>query len=255
MNDDKRPRFRDVSPRVEFPELDARILSFWRERRIFEKSLALREDAPLFVFYEGPPTANGRPGAHHVLSRVFKDIFPRYKTMRGFKVAAQGGLGHARPTRRARDRAPAGHQRQEGDRGVRHRRVQPSLQGERPHLPRGVGPPDRAHRLLDRPRRRLLHVHQRVHRDGVVAAAPDLGQGPPLPGVQGRALLSSLRHGHLEPRGVAGLPGDRRAERLRALPAARGGRRAARRRSRRRRRRAKRVSPRRCSSGPRPPGR
>ncbi|HJW74470.1 MAG TPA: isoleucine--tRNA ligase, partial [Thermoleophilia bacterium] len=73
------------------PELDARILAFWREHHIFEKSLALRDDAPLFVFYEGPPTANGRPGAHHVLSRVFKDIFPRFKTMRGFRVPRKAG--------------------------------------------------------------------------------------------------------------------------------------------------------------------
>jgi isoleucyl-tRNA synthetase len=76
---------------VAFPELDARILEFWRNERIFEKSVELRRDAPLFVFYEGPPTANGRPGSHHVLSRVFKDIFPRFKTMRGFRVPRKAG--------------------------------------------------------------------------------------------------------------------------------------------------------------------
>jgi isoleucyl-tRNA synthetase len=88
---DQRPRFREVSARVDFPALDARILSFWKEHRIFEKSLEGRDDAPVYVFYEGPPTANGRPGAHHVISRIFKDLFPRYKTMRGYRVPRKAG--------------------------------------------------------------------------------------------------------------------------------------------------------------------
>ncbi len=87
----KQPRFQDVSARVDFPALDARILAFWREHRIFEKSLEGREHAPVFVFYEGPPTANGRPGSHHVVSRIFKDLFPRYKTMRGYRVPRKAG--------------------------------------------------------------------------------------------------------------------------------------------------------------------
>src|SRR5665647_3334499 len=84
-------RPRAVSARVDFPALDARILSFWKEKRIFEKSLEGRDDAPVYVFYEGPPTANGRPGAHHVISRIFKDLFPRYKTMRGYRVPRKAG--------------------------------------------------------------------------------------------------------------------------------------------------------------------
>ncbi len=88
---DSKPRFREVSARVDFPALDARILSFWKEQRIFEKSLEGREDAPVYVFYEGPPTANGRPGAHHVIARIFKDLFPRYKTMRGYRVPRKAG--------------------------------------------------------------------------------------------------------------------------------------------------------------------
>ena len=67
------------------------MLARWRERDVFRESLRRREGAPPFVFYEGPPTANGRPGSHHVLSRVFKDIFPRYKTMRGHFVERKGG--------------------------------------------------------------------------------------------------------------------------------------------------------------------
>ena len=88
---DSQPRFQDVSARVDFPALDARILEFWKEHGIFEKSLEGRDDAPIFVFYEGPPTANGRPGAHHVISRIFKDLFPRYKTMRGYRVPRKAG--------------------------------------------------------------------------------------------------------------------------------------------------------------------
>ena len=88
---DRKPRFQDVSPRVDFPALDARVLAFWKEHQIFEKSLEGRADAPVFVFYEGPPTANGRPGSHHVVSRIFKDLFPRYKTMRGYRVPRKAG--------------------------------------------------------------------------------------------------------------------------------------------------------------------
>ena len=67
------------------------MLARWRERDVFHESLRRREGAQPWVFYEGPPTANGRPGAHHVLARVFKDIFPRFKTMRGYYVERKGG--------------------------------------------------------------------------------------------------------------------------------------------------------------------
>lgn len=67
------------------------MLERWRVERIFERSMELRAGADPYVFYEGPPTANGRPGSHHVLSRTFKDIFPRYQTMRGRYVARKGG--------------------------------------------------------------------------------------------------------------------------------------------------------------------
>jgi isoleucyl-tRNA synthetase len=80
-----------VDPNVNFPQLEERILQRWRERDVFQESVRRREGAPPFVFYEGPPTANGRPGSHHVLARVFKDIYPRYKTMRGYQVDRRGG--------------------------------------------------------------------------------------------------------------------------------------------------------------------
>jgi len=73
------------------PELEQLVLARWRERDVYAQSLAHRRGAPAWGFYEGPPTANGPPGVHHVLARVFKDIFPRYKTMRGFYVERKGG--------------------------------------------------------------------------------------------------------------------------------------------------------------------
>jgi isoleucyl-tRNA synthetase len=80
-----------VDPAQSFPELEEQVLERWRERDIFQESLRRRAGRPQWVFYEGPPTANGRPGAHHVLARVFKDIYPRYKTMRGYYVERKGG--------------------------------------------------------------------------------------------------------------------------------------------------------------------
>ena len=74
-----------------FPQLEEQILERWRERDVYRESMRRREGAPPFVFYEGPPTANGRPGSHHVMARVFKDIFPRYKTMQGFFSYRKGG--------------------------------------------------------------------------------------------------------------------------------------------------------------------
>ncbi len=82
---------RAVDPNQSFPALEQEVLQRWRDRDVFAESVRMREGGPEFVFYEGPPTANGKPGSHHVLARVFKDIFPRYKTMRGFHVARKGG--------------------------------------------------------------------------------------------------------------------------------------------------------------------
>ncbi len=83
--------FKPVDPKQSFPELEQRLLERWRERDVFARSLANREGAEVWSFYEGPPTANGRPGSHHVLSRVFKDVYPRYRTMRGYRVPRKAG--------------------------------------------------------------------------------------------------------------------------------------------------------------------
>ena len=74
--------YRSVDPSQSFPDLELQILERWRDRDVFHESVRRREGCPEFVFYEGPPTANGPPASHHVLSRVFKDVFPRFKTWR-----------------------------------------------------------------------------------------------------------------------------------------------------------------------------
>ncbi|MEV6342974.1 isoleucine--tRNA ligase [Actinoplanes sp. NPDC051851] len=83
--------YRPVPAQVDLPALDHEILRFWQSGRIFERSLEQSEGRPEWVFYEGPPTANGMPGAHHIEARVFKDVFPRYRTMKGYHVARKAG--------------------------------------------------------------------------------------------------------------------------------------------------------------------
>jgi isoleucyl-tRNA synthetase len=86
-----RSGFEKVAPVVDFPQAEARIRRFWRDADVFRKSLARRRGGPRFVFYEGPPTANGMPHNGHVLTRVMKDVFPRYRSMRGYDVPRRAG--------------------------------------------------------------------------------------------------------------------------------------------------------------------
>ncbi len=83
--------FNPVSSRVSFPDLDAGVLRQWEENDVFQRTWTERQDAPLFVMFEGPPTANGSPGIHHVLARVFKDVICRYRTMKGYRTLRKGG--------------------------------------------------------------------------------------------------------------------------------------------------------------------
>ncbi len=92
MSDHSKPgRYRPVPPQVDLPALEHEVLDLWREQDTFARSVAGREDAPSWTFFEGPPTANGRPGTHHVEARAFKDVFPRFKTMQGYRVNRKGG--------------------------------------------------------------------------------------------------------------------------------------------------------------------
>lgn len=84
-------RFPEVDPRASLPALEEETLEFWKSENIFAKSLEIREGAPEYTVYDGPPTANGNPGIHHVQARAYKDLFPRYKTMRGYSVPRKAG--------------------------------------------------------------------------------------------------------------------------------------------------------------------
>jgi isoleucyl-tRNA synthetase len=83
--------FREVPTSVRFPELERRIIDFWKREDVFRRSIDRAAPRGNWVFYEGPPTANGKPGVHHVISRAFKDLFPRFKTMQGYRVGRKGG--------------------------------------------------------------------------------------------------------------------------------------------------------------------
>ncbi|MFC7343005.1 isoleucine--tRNA ligase [Saccharopolyspora griseoalba] len=84
-------RFAPLAPDVDLPAAERRRIERWRAQRVFERSLERTESGPRWVFYEGPPTANGTPGTHHVEARVFKDVFPRFRTMQGYQVPRRAG--------------------------------------------------------------------------------------------------------------------------------------------------------------------
>ena len=83
--------YRAVPAQIDLPAMEHEVLALWDAERVFERSIEQSTGRPHWVFYEGPPTANGRPGTHHVEARVFKDIFPRYRTMKGYYVPRQAG--------------------------------------------------------------------------------------------------------------------------------------------------------------------
>ncbi|MFE3649830.1 isoleucine--tRNA ligase [Streptomyces sp. NPDC059152] len=85
------PQYRPVPAQVDLPALEHAVLDFWQERKVFARTLQQSEGRPEWVFYEGPPTANGMPGAHHIEARVFKDVFPRFRTMQGYHVDRKAG--------------------------------------------------------------------------------------------------------------------------------------------------------------------
>ena len=83
--------FNQLTDKINYHDLEKRLLAYWDGNGIFEKSVSLRAGRPQFTFYEGPPTANGRPGIHHVMARTLKDMICRYKTMQGFQVPRKAG--------------------------------------------------------------------------------------------------------------------------------------------------------------------
>ena len=80
-----------VSPNLNFVEREKKTEKFWEENHIFQKSIDERKEGEVYTFYDGPPTANGKPHIGHVLTRVIKDMIPRYRTMKGYKVLRKAG--------------------------------------------------------------------------------------------------------------------------------------------------------------------
>jgi len=83
--------FKQNLEKINYPEIEEKILKFWEENKIFDKSISSRDKSKSFTFYEGPPTANGKPGIHHVMARTLKDLVCRYKTLQGFRVERKAG--------------------------------------------------------------------------------------------------------------------------------------------------------------------
>ncbi len=83
--------FKQYDGKVDYPKMEEAILEYWDKNKIFEKSISSKEDSKSFTFYEGPPTANGKPGIHHVMARTLKDLVCRYKTIQGYKVNRKAG--------------------------------------------------------------------------------------------------------------------------------------------------------------------
>ena len=216
---DSQPRFQDVSARVDFPALDARILKFWKDHGIFAKSLEGREDAPLYVFYEGPPTANGRPGAHHVISRIFKDVFPRYKTMRGYRVPRKAGWDtHGLPVELEVERRLGINGKQQIEAYGVAEFNQLCRESVTTYLEEWERFTERIGFWVD-----MDDAYFTFTNDYIESVWWILRQiwdkGLLYQGHKVVPVLPALRHGDLQPRGGAGLQGRHRGFHLRALPA------------------------------------
>ena len=218
----RRVPFRAVDRELDLVALEARVLQRWADDDVFAESLRRREGAPEWVFYEGPPTANGRPGLHHVWARSFKDLFPRFHTMRGRYVARKGGWDcHGLPVELEVEKE-LGFSGKQRDRGVRHRRVQPAVPRVGAPLRRGLVGAHGPHRDVDRHRRRVLDARQRATSRASGGTSSRCGtRGLLYEGFKVVPVLRSVRHRPLESRGRAGLRGRHRAVRVRALPARR----------------------------------
>ena len=175
-----------------------------------------------FVFYEGPPTANGMPHNGHVLTRAVKDVFPRFQTMRGFDVPRKAGWDtHGLPVEVEVEKELR-HPRQGRDRGVRRQALHPEVHRLGVPLHGRVGEAHRQDRLLGRHRHGVRHLPQELRRERVVGPLGAAQEGPALPGAPRLLVVAAGRHGAQRRRGRLELQDRRRPERLRRLPA--GGR-------------------------------
>ncbi len=220
------PGFTPVDPKQSFPELEERVLERWRDGDVFERSLANRADAEVWSFYEGPPTANGRPGSHHVLARVFKDVYPRYKTMCGYRVPRKAGWDcHGLPVELEVEKQLGIASKQEIEEFGIAEFNQRCRESVFEYVEEWNRLTERIGFWID-----LDDPYVTLEDDYIESVWWSLKQhwddGPPLRGPQGRPLLPARRHPALLARGRAGLQGRRGPLHIRALPAARRRRRA-----------------------------
>ena len=142
--------YKKVSTDMNFAQREKEVLAFWKEHDILKKNLRLRADSDRsFTFFDGPPTANGRPHIGHVETRAIKDLIPRYKTMKGYNCLRKAGWDtHGLPVELEVEKK-LGARRQAPDREVRHRALHQGMQVQRVEIPARVGGHVRAGRLLD----------------------------------------------------------------------------------------------------------
>jgi hypothetical protein len=210
--------FKPVDSRQSFPKLEEEVLELWKANDTFRKSVDERPEDKLFVFYEGPPTANNRPGVHHVLARAFKDLFPRYKTMRGHRVPRKGGWDtHGLPVELEVERELGLKTKPEIEEfGVEefNKRCRESVFR---YVQEWEKLPDRDVGGHARP---VPHVRQRLHRERVVDRAAAVGARLAVPGLPLDAALPALRDVAFGRGGGAGVQGGHAGpERIREVPA------------------------------------
>ena len=173
--------FTRLPDKPSLPALEEDTLEVWKAHRIFEQSMD-RPDAPDFTFYEGPPTANGKPGIHHVMARTIKDLVCRYKTMRGYQVHRKAGWDtHGLPVEIEVERKL----------GIRHKEEIEKYGIDRfnAECRKSVFEYKDLWESLT-----VRHLRERIHRIGVVGAGFLLQERPHLSGVPGSALLPPMRH-------------------------------------------------------------
>ena len=150
--------FEKVSTDLNFVSREVEIEKFWRENDIFQKSVDQREGSDVFMFYDGPPTANGKPHIGHIETRAIKDLIPRYQHHEGQQGAPQGRMGYPRTAGGAGSGKDPGPGRQGADRGLRHRALHSEVQGIRLEIQGRMGRDERTCGLLGRHGASLHHL-------------------------------------------------------------------------------------------------
>ena len=200
--------FKPVEPKVSFPKLEQEVLDFWQQNDIFRRSVEERPEDRMFIFYEGPPTANARPGIHHVLSRVFKDLIPRYKTMQGYRVPRKGGWDtHGLPVELEVEKELGLKSKPEIEQyGIEAFNAKCKESVSR-YVEEWTRLTERIGFWVDFDNPYVTYA-QRLHRELLVDLQAAVGPRPGLPGLPRHAPLPALRHVPERPRGRLGYEDD-----------------------------------------------